>query len=345
MSEIKTISMEKSQTRKTELKRRQEAEERRKRELRAKRKRMRQIRLAAFYSTMVITGLILILVIISLISGVFSKDNAEEKPTTGENETKVEEAFDPSIYSFTPDMYMYECSGEVIEKIENLKNTHSELTQRIDFIIDNLEAYPEALLKLIAKSPEAISFAIEYPFKKGQDDGTVVDLTEDYVAGEIPLLIQWDDRWGYVSYGTETISLDGCGPTCLSMVAVGLTGNIRWTPVRMARMSMQKKFYVDGQGTSWELMYEGCKDAGLEAKVIGLSEEEMKAELKAGRPIIASMGPGDFTEGGHFIVLVGYEDGGFKINDPNSRKNSETIWKYDVLKGQIKNMWSYELKK
>ncbi|MCD8152609.1 MAG: C39 family peptidase [Clostridiales bacterium] len=36
------------------------------------------------------------------------------------------------------------------------------------------------------------------------------------------------------------------------------------------------------------------------------------------------MGPGDFTTGGHFIVLTGIDsDGNVIVNDPNSRINSE----------------------
>ena len=38
------------------------------------------------------------------------------------------------------------------------------------------------------------------------------------------------------------------------------------------------------------------------------------------------MGPGEFTSNGHFIVLTGLQNGRLKINDPNSRKNSEKTW-------------------
>ena len=41
------------------------------------------------------------------------------------------------------------------------------------------------------------------------------------------------------------------------------------------------------------------------------------------------MGPGEFTSNGHFIVLTGLQNGRLKINDPNSRKNSEKTWDID----------------
>ena len=63
--------------------------------------------------------------------------------------------------------------------------------------------------------------------------------------------------------------------------------------------------------------------------------------LEANIPIICIMGPGDFTDGGHFIVLSGWEDGKIRINDPNSTANSEKLWTYEEIKGQIRNMWEY----
>ena len=108
---------------------------------------------------------------------------------------------------------------------------------------------------------------------------------------------------------------------------------------------MENEYYVDGVGTAWTLMYEGCEAMGISGKEIPLSEEVMRGELKAGRPIIASMAPGDFTDAGHFIVIVDYKDGLFYVHDPNSKKNTEVGWSYETLKTQIKNMWSYRSSK
>ena len=53
------------------------------------------------------------------------------------------------------------------------------------------------------------------------------------------------------------------------------------------------------------------------------------------------MGPGDFTATGHFLVLTGWEDGKFRINDPNSRENSERLWAYEEIQDQIRNLWAF----
>ncbi len=343
MGELDTISV-RNDARKQQIEREREKELRRRRALKEQRRRRQLIR---YYCICASTIMVLLIIIVLVFDALFnSNPSTNEENTsnmTAEGEKVEEVGFDPSVYTFTVAMYKYDNTVDMLERLETLKLSRADLSDKIQFIIDNQKAYPENLIKLVSKVPETIDFAIEYPFKRGQSNSKAVDISEDYENGKIPLLFQWDDRWGYVSYGDDIIALDGCGPTCLSMVAVGLTGNVKWTPVRVARVSEQNGHYVAGTGTAWTLMYEGCKQLGLEAKVIGLSEQEMAAELKAGRPIIASMAPGDFTDAGHFIVFTDYKDGKFYVNDPNSKKNSEVGWEYERIKTQIKNMWSYKV--
>ena len=63
------------------------------------------------------------------------------------------------------------------------------------------------------------------------------------------------------------------------------------------------------------------------------------AEVAAGSPVICAMGPGAFTEAGHYIVLTGVEDGMFVVNDPNSPVRSGKLWSYEEISGQIRNIW------
>lgn len=158
--------------------------------------------------------------------------------------------------------------------------------------------------------------------------------------GVIPRIYQWDKTWSDYLYGDNTMELAGCGPTCLSMVIMGLTGEDTWHPVAVADFSAEHGYKTD-HGTSWDLMTEGAKKLGLTSTELPLDENRIRRELEDGHPIICSMRPGDFTTTGHFIVLTGYQEDGFVLNDPNSRENSEKMWSYDVLKGQIKNLWAF----
>ena len=53
------------------------------------------------------------------------------------------------------------------------------------------------------------------------------------------------------------------------------------------------------------------------------------------------MGEGDFTISGHFIVIYGYNQQGYRVNDPNCVARSRRIWSFEEIQGQIKSIWSY----
>ena len=38
-------------------------------------------------------------------------------------------------------------------------------------------------------------------------------------------------------------------------------------------------------------------------------------------------------------ALSGWENGAFRVNDPNSRLRSQKLWTYEELEGQIRNIW------
>jgi predicted double-glycine peptidase len=89
-------------------------------------------------------------------------------------------------------------------------------------------------------------------------------------------------------------------------------------------------------------MTEGASHFGIKGSELNLSKGTVLSELQAGHPIICSMRPGDFTSQGHFIVLVGVQDGKIIVNDPNSTERSNVLWDFDVLQPQIKNLWAFK---
>lgn len=207
-------------------------------------------------------------------------------------------------------------------------------------VFANQERYPEYLMEALEKNPEILQFVKGFP----EADQTVTGgIEKEETKEEYPLFLQWDSRWGYMPYGDNMIGLSGCAPTCLSMVVYSLTRDRTATPDAFAEYSTNKGYYVEGTGTSWELLTDIPPQYNVKAKMLGLDETAMKNHLKKGHMIICSMRPGDFTAVGHFIVLYGYDEEGFYVNDPNSRIRSSQSWDYERLKGQIKNLWVYEL--
>ncbi len=202
------------------------------------------------------------------------------------------------------------------------------------------QGYPESLVELFDKNPEARQFVLDY--RKHADDGVSYDISGEVTEGVIPHFLQWDERWGYSMYGDDFMAVTGCGPTCLSMVYCGLTGDDRMSPPAVAEKAFNEGYYVDGAGSSWDMMTTLANEMGLYVNSVIFDEYHITNELQSGNPIICIMGPGTFTTTGHFIVLYGIDgNGNILIKDPNSILKTNTSWTLDELMPQINNLWSY----
>lgn len=199
------------------------------------------------------------------------------------------------------------------------------------------EEYPQELLEMVENNPETYDFVAGYPQRELYQEKEI-DISGICQKGQAPLLLQWDLRWGYDSYGDSMIGVAGCGPTCMTMAYLCLTGDASMDPRKMASYASEKGYHTEA-GTSWNFFTEGAADLGLSGSEAPLSETAMKQVLDQGGVLISSMRPGDFTTTGHFILIRGYDQNGFFVNDPNSRRNSEKQWDYETLSGQIKGLW------
>lgn len=196
--------------------------------------------------------------------------------------------------------------------------------------------WPRSLIELLDRNPETKEFVLGYPERETLAQEAFVPETTDTV----PLLMQWDPRWGYETYGSDYLAITGCGPTCLAMAGIHLTGDENFRPDRIAGFAQRSGYYAGGYGSSWTLISEGAEELGLTATELPLVKKKITDALEAGNPVILAMGPGDFTTAGHYIVLTEVVDGLFRVNDPNSYANSSRLWSYEELEGQIRNIWA-----
>lgn len=231
---------------------------------------------------------------------------------------------------------------EVYARLRELAKDYKELED----IYKARESYPVKLLAALCNNPEMQGYVKGYLAYENGDSSVAekAELTKEEKRQSYPLFLQWDKRWGYEAYGDFNIALSGCGPTTLAMAAVTLTDDNTITPNRVADYSMKNGYYVEGTGTAWSLMTDGCKNFGIKSSEIALDEFVMKNQLRDGKVIICSMGPGDFTSAGHFIMIYGYDDSGFFVNDPNCIYRSSRTWSYDTIKNQIRILWAFEEK-
>ena len=321
--------------------------EKQRREMELRRKKVQKRRIGA----LIVIGLLLIFsirMVVSMVSGKPEKsagDNGNNiSVSAGDNKTGDNKSNDGKEEETTKKIkkkkyvvkrpVLRESEEEIYSELKKLKSKNSDLKE----IYKNRTEYPKDLLAALVNNLEMTEFAKGYLTASGKTNG---GLTEKEKNEDYPLFIQWDKRWGYVSYGDSDIGLAGCGPTCLAMVAYSFTRDEKITPAKVAKYSMQKGYYVEGAGTAWSLMSSGARDFGLYSEEILLSEESMKQSLDNGEMLICSMRAGDFTTLGHFIVIYGYDEDGFYVNDPNCIYRSGKKWSYEKLSWQINNIWAF----
>ena len=121
----------------------------------------------------------------------------------------------------------------------------------------------------------------------------------------IPLYLQYNYTtpiyWG-TQGKTSTVKRSGCGPTSVSMIITYFTGNVSQNPQFLFEWLNSLNYY-HGAGFGQAALTKAAKKYGVTCTWRGLNEEQLKATILAGNPIIAFMGPGAFTSGGHYIVL------------------------------------------
>lgn len=203
---------------------------------------------------------------------------------------------------------------------------------------------PEEILELLDKNPETADFVAHYgELKDVPPAETVGELPDD---GSLPHLLQWDARWGYQSYGVSCIAASGCGPTCLSMVITGLTGDASVTPCVLAKYAEEMGYMIPEGGTYANFMWETLEKWGIESVDSLENEAFLRDEIAKGNPVVCNLDPGKhFTDVGHFIVITGYDDGVITVLDPFSIENTEKEWNYSDIKEQITGLYAYSVMK
>jgi hypothetical protein len=152
---------------------------------------------------------------------------------------------------------------------------------------------------------------------------------------------QTDTRWATLAYGDSTIGRAGCGPTALAIVISSLRSHVE--PPTVSDWAFENGYKAKGGGSYHSLMVDGAKHWGLKVKSGVTSQAEVIKALDSGKLIIAIMGPGEFTKGGHYIVLRGVtKEGKILVADPNSYTRSNKEYDLSLIARQAKaGFWIY----
>ncbi|MBG9981320.1 C39 family peptidase [Facklamia sp. DSM 111018] len=161
----------------------------------------------------------------------------------------------------------------------------------------------------------------------------------------VPLYLQNSPQWGelhYGSNGSQSLAENGCAIVSLAMMDSYLS-NKKIDPKDVLDWAGQD-YYVDNEGTSWQIFHEYAVDHGLTFENHGNDFHSAITALQNDQIVIASVEPGYFTEVGHILVIRGYKDGNVYVNDPND--DPEKMYSIQAIPEQVfleegVNYWSY----
>lgn len=239
----------------------------------------------------------------------------------------------------------YDCEDQFhvddtsFEKIEKIKSKEDLKYYRFLKLTKTMGDEAPSYYKFLMREPaQRIDYALEL---EHADQYQEAPKHHQVSLEEVPLLLQWDKKWGFIPYGDMRIEFSGCGPTCLAMVLSYLNQDDTITPAVVAKYSEEKNFYVKGVGTSFQLMEEAGKQYKVNVEGVYLNQESIKKALTDEKILIASVKPGDFTTTGHFIVIRGLKNGKLQVNDLNSKINSDKLWDIQKVLDQTSAIWAY----
>lgn len=160
--------------------------------------------------------------------------------------------------------------------------------------------------------------------------------TEYLTGGGLELIYynQTDETWAEQPYGSDTIGRYGCGPVVMSMVVSTLSGEIV-NPSQMAQHCVDRGYWAKRHGSYWSIVPGAAADFGLTCTPLPPEETDKDTIvhcLSTGQLLVALVGPGHFTNGGHFIILRSTTlDGSVLVADPASLDRTLTTWDLDLI--------------
>lgn len=157
------------------------------------------------------------------------------------------------------------------------------------------------------------------------------DMSEYSMA--VPNLFQTDFDATITEWEGEgkSLSTSGCGMMCVSMALSYYQKEDAPSPMSVMRWTVESGLF-QGNGLTRNNVQRLAEDYGLDGAWHRLNPFSMRRFLRQGHLIIAYMGKGMFTTGGHYILLRGTTaDGSILVSDPYDEEKSEQAFNPQLL--------------
>lgn len=216
----------------------------------------------------------------------------------------------------------------------------AETDERAQFAIDNSELYPEYWFKMLYND-DTFELAYNYPFKKDNyKNMTFTD--EELNSSGVPAIYMNDERWIYEAYD---IKVQGCAAVTVTMANLALKHNSDVDPVKVTDYAGEMGWYGFG-GVDQDSISNILEHFGLNSdehifdkeKVEKITKSELEAAVDTESAVVMAAVNGD-TFGKHALIIRGYDENGFYINDPADPEKTAAQWDFEVFENELVRYW------
>lgn len=156
---------------------------------------------------------------------------------------------------------------------------------------------------------------------------------------------QLDSRWRYVMYSnhndrTQTIGSSGCGITCSAMILATWVDS-KITPLETSREAVANGFRTYNNGTAWSYFPWLAKKYGLNFEQTSSTDKAIQAIKYKNALVVASMGKGYFTNGGHYILLWDVDDAKQQIIVHDPAKKTRDRAGFNIFRQESKQYFIF----
>lgn len=163
--------------------------------------------------------------------------------------------------------------------------------------------------------------------------------------------LQTDRKWANQAYAVKgesaTVGGSGCGPTAMAMV-LATWADPKVTPATECAWALAHGYKALNHGTFYGYFAPAAARYGLVCTQINYASlygnsgssyhTQVKRALAAGDMVIACMGPGNWTRGGHFVLAWDLREDLdiVYVNDPASTLTRRTRGSWKLFRQQVK---------
>lgn len=232
--------------------------------------------------------------------------------------------FDGVIITDALNMHALNGEEDIYVRAVNAGNDVLEVTNFEEAKQQIIDAVNKDKIK-VSRINDAVTRILTLKFEYNLINEETLNIKTSFKGGiiDVPKIYMKDWNVPFPNYPSQNVSTTGCGFVAAAMIVSYFTGT-DVTPKDIVDWGYK---HYNGKGANGDLFVEIAEHWNFGTVTQTNDYDKVVDALKSGYPVVSLQHTGQFTKGGHYIVLTGIdEDGRAHVNDPASEERTEKTW-------------------